>query len=128
MKTLALFSILLCVFALHVNGAGQQGQEKVQGKMDEWEALRVSLRMAKSVLPKDGFVPDEATAATIGEAVAVAQYGREAIVKEEPFHARLYGDVWLVHGTLHPEGAYGGTAVIKVGKKDGRILFLTHQE
>ncbi len=128
MKTLALFSVLLCVFTPHVNAAGQQEQKKVQGKMDEWEALQVSLKTTKPVLAKNGFVPDEATAVTIGEAVAVAQYGREAILKEEPFHARLYGEVWLVHGTLHPQGANGGTAVIKVGKKDGRILFLTHQE
>ena len=73
-------------------------------------------------------MPDEATAAAIVESVALAQYGREMIEKEKPFRARLYGDVWLVHGGLHPQGAYGGTAVVKVARKDGGILFLTHQE
>ena len=128
MKTLAWLFILYCIFALLVDGGAQQEKQQVRGRMDEWEALQISLKTAKSVLPKDGFVPDEATASVIGEAVAIAHYGRDEIVKEEPFHARLYGDVWLVHGTLHPQGAYGGTAVIKVGKNDGRILFLTHQE
>jgi hypothetical protein len=127
MKTVTLFSVLFLFFPLLVNGAGPQ-EKKVQGNMDEWEALQISLKTAKSMVPKDGFVPDEATASAVGEAVAIAQYGREMIAKEEPFRARLYGDVWLVHGTLRPQGGYGGTAVIKIGKKDGRILFLTHQE
>lgn len=114
----------ICISVLIATAAGQQRSDR----MDEWQALQISLKTAKSVQPTNGFVPDEATAAAIGEAVAVAQYGREQIAKEEPFHARLYGDVWLVHGTIHPRGVLGGTTVIKIGKKDGRILFLTHQE
>ena len=78
--------------------------------------------------PKDGFVPDESTAVKIGEVAAIAQYGEKRISQERPFRARLYGDTWLVIGTLHPEGADGGTAVVKVSKSDGRILFMTHQK
>jgi len=89
--------------------------------------MQISLKGAKSITPKNGFVPDESTAVKIGEAVAIAQYGEEAISQEMPFRARLYGDTWLVIGTLHPQGALGGTAVIKIRKTDGRILFMTHQ-
>jgi hypothetical protein len=96
--------------------------------MDEWAALDESLRTAKSIHPKNGFVPDESTAVKIGDAAAVAQYGEATISQERPFRARLRGDVWTVHGTLHPQGAYGGTAVVKVSKVDARILFMTHQE
>jgi len=46
--------------------------------MDEWSALDRSLQKAKSIRPKNGFVPDESTAIKIGEAVAVAQYGEDA--------------------------------------------------
>jgi len=73
--------------------------------MDEWEALRISLQGARSVHPKNGFVPDDTTAVRIGEATAVAQYGEKTI----------------------SEGADGGTAVVKINKADGRILFMTHQ-
>lgn len=96
--------------------------------MDEWKALEISLKGTKSVRPKDGFVPNESTAVKIGEAAAIAQYGEKPIAEERPFRARLYGDTWIVKGTLHPQGAFGGTAVIKVSKLDGRILFMTHQE
>jgi NTF2 fold immunity protein len=122
--TLLLFLVLSC-------GATQMQREhapKPQQKMDEWQALEISLKNAQSIHPKDGFVPDEATAAKIGEAAAIAQYGEPRIAGERPFHARLFGDTWIVKGTLHPEGALGGTAVIKVRKVDGKILFLIHQE
>ncbi len=114
----AMFLLLLagCLLAM-----GQQ-------PMDEWEALKISLHGAKSIHPKNGFVPDEATAVRIGEATAVAQYGEKAISEERPFRARLYGDTWIVKGTLHPQGVLGGTAVIKLNKTDGRILFMMHQE
>ena len=95
---------------------------------DEWGALDKSLQSAKSIHPKNGFVPDESTAIKIGEAVAVAQYGKEMISQEEPFRARLQGDLWTVKGTLHPQGAFGGTAVIQLNRSGGRIVFMTHQE
>jgi hypothetical protein len=111
-----------CVFLV---GLAQQREAK---KIDEWEALDISLRSAKSIHPRNGFVPDESTAVRIGEAVALAQYGDKVIAAERPFRARLKEDVWTVQGTLHPQGAFGGTAVVKIGKSDGRVLFLTHQE
>jgi len=118
---LALSSLCLAITV----GAQQPAPE---GRMDEWVALQMSLKGAKSDHPTKGFVPDEPTAVRIGEAVATAQYGEQTIAGERPFHARLYGNTWLVHGTLHPQGIDGGTAVVKLSKKDGRILFLTHQE
>jgi hypothetical protein len=111
-------SVLVC-------GLAQQREAK---RIDEWEALDISLKTSKTMHPKNGFVPDEATAVKIGEAVAVAQYGEQRISRERPFRARLREDVWTVMGTLHPEGVFGGTAVVKLSKLDGRVLFLTHQE
>ena len=111
-------SILVC-------GLAQQREAK---RIDEWEALDLSLKTSKSMHPKNGFVPDQATAIKIGEAVAVAQFGEQRISREWPFRARLRGDIWTVMGTVHPQGAFGGTAVIKLSKLDGRVLFLIHQE
>jgi hypothetical protein len=102
-------------------------QSAPQCRMDEWEALQISLKGVRSDQPTKGFVPDEPTAVRIGEAVAIAEYGEQRIAKERPFRARLYGNTWLVKGTLHPQGVYGGTAVVKISKQDGKILFLTHQ-
>jgi hypothetical protein len=120
------------VVLLFVFGSGLAQQQKrgldAQQTMGEWKALEISLRNAKSIHPKNGFVPDESTAVKIGEAAAIAQFGTTRISKEQPLHARLYGNTWIIKGTLHPLGAYGGTAVIKLSKADGKILFMTHQE
>ncbi len=82
------------------------------------------------VKPKNGFVPEEATAVKIAEAVLIPVYGEKKIVSERPFVAKLEKDAWTVSGTLHcPNGGHncdGGTAVVKISKTDGRILFMTH--
>ena len=96
--------------------------------MDEWEALQISLKGERSIHPKNGFVPDESTAIQIAQAVATAQYGEKTVSREQPFHARLFGETWIVKGTLHPQGVLGGTAVVKISKLDGKVLFMIHQE
>jgi hypothetical protein len=116
---------LLLLGLMLQHGATQRSQNQ---RMDEWRALEISLKGAKSIHPKSGFVPDESTAVRIGEAVAIAEYGEKKISEEKPFRARLYGNTWIVQGTLHPEGICGGTAVIKISKADGRILFMMHQQ
>jgi len=124
MKLYKLGGALLLFGFLLANGIAQQPHPE---PMDIWTATQISLKGAKSITPRNGFVPDESTAARIGQTAAIAQYGEKTISQEMPFRARLYGDTWLVIGTLHPEGADGGTAVIKISKTDGRILFMAHQ-
>jgi len=121
-------STALWLLAFVLSLCQAQSSQTLGKPMDEWKALEISLKGAESIHPNKGFVPDEFTAVKIGEAVAVAQYGEKTISEERPFRARLYGDTWIVKGTLHPQGALGGTAVVKVSKADGRIQFMTHQE
>jgi hypothetical protein len=84
-----------------------------------------------SFRPREGFVPNAETAVKVGEAVLMPVYGEERIVGERPFKATLQRDVWSVEGTLHcdgPPGATcpGGTAVVKISKTSGQILFMMH--
>jgi hypothetical protein len=125
MRTHKIGQGFLLLYLLLTCGTAQQPQEQ---RMDEWKALEISLKGARSVHPKDGFVPNESTAVKIGEAAAIAQFGEKTISEEGPFVARLYGSTWIVKGTLHPQGGLGGTAVVKVSKIDGKILFMMHQE
>ena len=80
-----------------------------------------------SFVPKDGFVPDEATAVKVAEAILVPIYGEREIAGERPFRATLNGDTWTVIGTLPPH-VVGGTAVVKLSKRDGRILYVIHEQ
>ncbi len=80
------------------------------------------------VRPKDGFVPNAETAVKIAEAVLVPVYGKNQIESERPFTATRQGDVWAVAGTLNcgAPPCVGGTAVVKISKVSGRILFMAH--
>ena len=78
-------------------------------------------------VPPRGFVPDSATAVRIAVAVWIPIYGEHQIRSEQPFVATLKDSVWTVTGTL-PRGFLGGTAVARIAKKDGRILFVIHYE
>jgi hypothetical protein len=80
---------------------------------------------ARSGEPKDGYVPDAATAARIAEAVLLPIYGEATVLSERPFKASLNDDVWTVTGSMkkvHP----GGVATVRLSKADGRVLFVTH--
>ena len=87
--------------------------------------------------PANGYVPDATTATKIAEAVLGPVFGEKRILSERPFHATLKDNVWTVGGTLYcangkvssmTNACFGGTAVVKISKADGRILFMTHYE
>lgn len=115
--------MVFCATALSISLFGQKGSEA-----ELWNDLEYSLKGTTSLHPTNGFVPDEVTALKIAEAVAIAQWGEKQIAAERPFKARLRGSVWTIRGTLHSEGIPGGTAVIKLNKVTGAVMFAIHQQ
>ena len=77
-------------------------------------------------VPKNGFVPDAATAGRIAEAVWIPLYGDKRIFSEKPFNVTLHGGVWTVTGKDLPRGWDGGVAEADISKRDGRILRVIH--
>lgn len=91
------------------------------------------LGVSKSVVPKDGFVPTAVVAIAVAEAVLVPVYGAEQIASERPFKAALSNGVWQVTGSVKCDGppgsiCPGGAAEVKISKKTGQILFMTHYQ
>lgn len=78
-----------------------------------------------SVKREQGFVPDEATAIRIAEAVLIPIYGQASLNKEKPFKATLTNETWIVKGTL-PKGFKGGVAIVELSKKDASISRVSH--
>jgi hypothetical protein len=70
------------------------------------------------------YVPDEATAIKVAEAILTPIYGKEVLKKEKPLIAILKGNIWTVTGTLHYEK--GGVASIQIQKSDCKVLFTWH--
>jgi hypothetical protein len=75
--------------------------------------------------PKDGYVPDAATASRIAKAVWIPLFGAARISKEKPLRATLSGDVWTVTGTFPYNGprgkAHEGWLIVKGGVAEARI-------
>jgi NTF2 fold immunity protein of polymorphic toxin system component len=89
-------------------------------------AAHGALSATQSVVPKNGFVPDAASASRIAEAVWIPIYGEEMISSEKPFKVSLHADVWTVTGKDLPDGRLGGVAEADISKRDGRILRVVH--
>jgi len=95
---------------------------------DEFEYNRRLIKQSHSFVPKNGFVPDKATAVAIAFAVAVPIYGQKQMDAEKPFRAELEHGVWTILGTLNCGSCMGGTLVMQIDKESGKILFLTHTQ
>ncbi len=98
-------------------------------------ALLTTVALCQSTTkPRHAPVPDSGAAIARAEAVLVPVYGKKQIESERPFTAALNGDVWTVWGTLRcPDGkgglttdCVGGVAVVKIAKRDGRVLHMEH--
>lgn len=100
-----------------------------QRERDEWTFIYTWLsRPKQSENPRVGFVPDETTATAIGAAITRALYGEDVAHRQRPFRARLRAGVWTVMGSMRPQGAYGGVAIVQLRKADGRVIFATHTQ
>jgi hypothetical protein len=76
--------------------------------------------------PKEGFVPDAATAIKIALAVWEPIYGTNAVTNEKPYRAKLFTNtVWRVEGSLPPD-SIGGVMTAWIAKQDGKILDVYH--
>ena len=90
-------------------------------------AVALGAQAVPNVRPKDGYVPNAATAVAIAEAVLIPIYGEAEIAADRPYRASLADGVWRVSGTL-PPNTVGGTAVAMIAKDDGRIVRVFHEQ
>lgn len=80
--------------------------------------------------PKRGYVPTEAVAIAVAEAVLAPIHGAEDVAKQRPFTAELQNGAWFVYGTgpqPYKTGStihvtMGGQMFIRVDKYTGAIV------
>jgi hypothetical protein len=88
----------------------------------------------RTTRPKHAPVSDSEAAIARAEAVLIPVYGKKHIESERPFTATLKGDVWTVWGTLYcsdgkggvTTDCVGGVAIVKIDRRNGRILHMEH--
>jgi hypothetical protein len=113
------YLILACVLTVPIL---QAQQPKTKTEFDE---ARRSIERTHSYQPPNGFVSDQKTATAIAYAVAVPVYGKTQIDSELPLHGELKDGKWLVLGTLSNQ-LVGGTVIVEIDQKTGKILYLLH--
>ena len=82
------------------------------------------------------FVPDQATAIAIAEAILTPIYGATKVKNERPYKAKITNGVWTVRGTMYvpfymlPFKKYrkGGAAVARISEKSGEIIEAYHEK
>lgn len=80
-------------------------------------------------VPSNGYVPDEAAAIAVAEAILVPIYGKESIEGQKPFLVSLQNDVWTVYGPLPTQKdklVLGGVFRIQISQRDASVLNHTH--
>lgn len=81
---------------------------------------------AEWYMPEEGVLPDSATAARVAHVILERVYGADVIARQLPLVAVLENDIWEVTGTLPPNHV-GGTAIIRMHRRDGRVLGMIHE-
>lgn len=81
-------------------------------------------------IPENGIISDEKMAMEVGEIVLKRIYVSESIELQKPLRAKLLRNtVWIVSGSLGAaHGVPYNIAYIKLRKKDGAILGVTHEK
>lgn len=90
----------------------------------------VEVKPVKLLIPENGVVKDDSTAAKIAEAIALPFYGTE-ILMQKPFNVRLdYDSIWRIRGRNYHNNPNhkGGVLIIDLLKKDGRAIVVRHSK
>jgi hypothetical protein len=74
---------------------------------------------------KANLIESEEIAVQIAEVVLFRNYGEQKIKGEKPYNIRSVEDLWCIYGSLK-KGYIGGVFEIKIQKKDGRVILMTH--
>ena len=70
-------------------------------------------------------IQDTSTLISIAEPILFDIYGKNHIINEKPYEIYLYGDYWLMMGTL-PIGWEGGTFSIVINRKTCEVMGISH--
>jgi hypothetical protein len=78
-----------------------------------------------NLLQGDILVNDEKTLIEITEPILFQVYGKGQILNERPYEIYLFGDYWIMNGTM-PRDMKGGTFTIAINRRTCKVIGITH--
>lgn len=84
----------------------------------------------KNALLKNEILPnkviyDSQTAIDVAEIILFKIYGEKKIITQRPYNINLINEYYIINGTL-PKNMKGGTFLMIINSKDGKVIKLTH--
>lgn len=100
---------------------------KEYNEANEIEYAKTELKSAiiKNEILPDRVIPDSQTAVNVAENILFKTYGKENIIKQRPYDLNFIDGYYIINGTFQ-EPTIGGTFLIILNSKDGKIIKLTH--
>ena len=119
--------ILLIILQVSLSSCGQ-GSRTILGEESARKVLEQSLTdktQHNIVDNKRQIIPDSVTAIGVAEKILFRTYGQANIENQRPYEIYRIKNYWSISGTL-PQDALGGTFLIIMDSRDGRIIRITH--
>ena len=96
------------------------------GEKLEKEELNGFLKDSNNNLLKgEILIKDTQTLISIAEPILFNIYGKQSIIDERPYEVNLFGDYWIMSGTLK-EGWIGGTFSFAINRKTCTVVGISH--
>ncbi|HEY4787380.1 MAG TPA: NTF2 fold immunity protein [Bacteroidales bacterium] len=96
------------------------------GAAESKKQLEQFLRDSTSNLFKgEILIINEKTLIEIAEPILFKGYGKENIISQRPYEIYLFGDYWIMSGTL-PRVTIGGTFSIAINRRTCQVIGITH--
>jgi hypothetical protein len=70
-------------------------------------------------------INDKESLIEIAEPILYKVYGKEKIINQRPYEIYLFGDYWIMNGTL-PRNMKGGTFSIALNRKTCKVIGIAH--
>ena len=117
-----IFNLLSVLFIFSCSKNPEIFKENNNLKHAESELKNTLIKNA--VLP-DKVIQDSQTAVDVAENTLFNIYGKENIIQQRPYDVNFTENHYVINGTL-PQNMKGGTFLIILNSKDGKIIKLTH--
>jgi hypothetical protein len=78
-----------------------------------------------NLLRKEILIKDKRKLISVVEPILFDVYGKQKILEERPYEIYLFGDYWIMMGTL-PNGMKGGTFTIVINRRTCEVKGISH--
>ena len=131
-KTLFLFAITPFLFSCSEktsNSKNELSQTQIFIENKDSEYAKEELENAKinNEFSPTKVIPDSKTAVEIAESILFPIYGKDNIIKQRPYDVNFTDGYYIINGTFQ-KSEIGGTFIIIINSKDGKVIKLTHGE